>query len=117
MKAPAVRISQSPPRVPAMDATRTVSGATFSVAAVIHEPTGAMVAFNELMVQDALDGVTHQWGTLVVTEHRGRRLGTLAKCANLLRWRDIAPRSTRISTFNAEENAHMLARQSAHNVV
>lgn len=95
-------------KVTRRDERLLAGGATFSVAAVIHEPTGDMVAFNELMVQGALDGVTHQWGTLVVTEHRGRHLGTLAKCANLLRWRDIAPASPRVVTFNAEENRPML---------
>ena len=64
------------------DAQFVAGGQTMSVAAVIHISTGEMVAFNELQIGQDTTGVTHQWGTLVVPEHRGRRLGTLVKCAS-----------------------------------
>ncbi|AZS43968.1 hypothetical protein BWL13_01544 [Microbacterium oleivorans] len=95
------------------DARYIDAGQTVLVTAAVHEESGAVVAFTELCSGADPTATTQQMDTLVLREHRGHRLGQLIKCAGILRWREVAPDSTRIITWNAEENRPMLSINEA----
>ncbi|WP_345543585.1 GNAT family N-acetyltransferase [Microbacterium jejuense] len=95
-------------RIAEHDARYTDTDRTLLVTTAQHTATGELCAFNELVVGKDRTEATHQEDTLVLKEHRGHKLGTLVKCAGLLAWRDVAPASPRVLTYNAEENRPML---------
>lgn len=96
-------------RVRAAEREHRERGMTYRCAAAEHVPTGTLVAYSALVSRPDTDEFVHQDDTLVLTEHRGRRLGMLVKTANLARLAEVQPGARRIGTWNAEENAHMLA--------
>lgn len=95
-------------RIAEHDARYTSAGRALQVTAAQHIETGELCAFNELVIGQDRTAASHQEDTLVLNEHRGHKLGTLVKCAGLLSWRDVAPGSARVITYNAEENRPML---------
>lgn len=95
-------------RIARHDAMYTDAGRTLQVTAAQHIATGELCAFNELVIGKDPTEASHQEDTLVLKHHRGHKLGTLVKCAGLLSWRDLAPDSPRVMTYNAEENRPML---------
>lgn len=95
-------------RVARHDAQYVDPGRTLQITAAQHVVTGELCAFNELAIAKDRTEATHQDDTLVLKEHRGHRLGMLVKCEALMSWRQVAPLSPRVITFNAEENRPML---------
>ena len=68
---------------------------------------GEVVAHSDLVV---MSGQTYasQWGTLVRRDHRGHRLGTAVKVANLAALQATRPEVTDVRTQNAETNQWMV---------
>jgi GNAT superfamily N-acetyltransferase len=95
-------------RVRNRDERRRRAALTPLVAAVVHVPSGALVAFNDVLVPDDRTRPVGQAVTLVLKEHRGHRLGMIVKLANIRQLQDYSPESPAILTDNAEENRPML---------
>ena len=88
-------------------------GRSSLVAVAVHEATGELAGFTEMGVplDDPRDA--HQWETLVVGRHRGRRLGLLLKVAVLRRLQQELPQVRKVLTCNATTNAPMIAVNEA----
>ncbi|MHC6230159.1 GNAT family N-acetyltransferase [Arthrobacter sp. MMS24-T111] len=89
------------------------SGVQSSVAAAVHRPTGELVAYTVLTWRPEVPESLIQQDTLVSAEHRGHRLGMLVKAANLRRAQEKWPPARSVLTWNASENQHMLAINTA----
>lgn len=83
------------------------------VVAARHEPTGRLAGFTDLGVPSGDGVVGYQWSTIVQSEHRGHRLGLLMKVVNLQRMLVAFPGVRNLNTWNADENAHMVAVNEA----
>ncbi len=70
-------------------------------------------AFAVLSAPAERERAVTQEDTLVLSEHRGHRLGMLLKAANLAFLQTERPGHPAVTTFNAEENEHMLAVNDA----
>jgi GNAT superfamily N-acetyltransferase len=82
-------------------------GRTLLVAAAVTSD-GSVAGYTELELPLGRE-IAYQSDTLVVGAHRGHGLGMLTKLANLARLTEVAPDRTEVYTWNADENAHMLA--------
>jgi GNAT superfamily N-acetyltransferase len=76
-------------------------------------PDGTMAALTEMMATDEQTELGWQGGTLVLKEHRGHRLGLATKIANLRAFGVDFPTVRKVHSWNAEENAQMVAINDA----
>jgi GNAT superfamily N-acetyltransferase len=82
-------------------------------AVAVHEASGEVVAFSELWVPVGAPAVASQYDTVVARPHRGRRLSLRLKLANLRALRQRSARTRRVITYNALDNAPMIAVNEA----
>jgi GNAT superfamily N-acetyltransferase len=80
---------------------------------VALDADGVVVAYSDLATTVHEPGRAYQWGTLVRGEHRGHRLGIAVKVATLRLLQRERPDVTRVTTYNAEVNAHMIGVNEA----
>ncbi|RYV50964.1 GNAT family N-acetyltransferase [Pengzhenrongella frigida] len=96
-------------RVRVAEAATAEAGRGSLVTVVEHVPTGTLAGFTMVEFPRQSPEIVFQQDTLVLREHRGRRLGLLIKAVNLEHLATLRPHARRLHTWNAEENAHMLA--------
>ncbi len=77
-------------------------------AVAIDERSGEVVAFSELALPPG-NTRAHQWGTLVLAEHRGHGLGQAVKVANLIALQADYPDRIDVITSNAHDNPWMVS--------
>ena len=75
--------------------------------------SGEVVAYTDLATTVHEPGRAYQWGTLVRGRDRGHRLGVAVKVANLRLLQRERPDIVRLTTYNAEVNAHMIGVNEA----
>lgn len=100
-------------RVIANDKRMEAGGRQLLTVAAEHVPTGRLAGFTVLWLPADRSRPVGQEDTLVLSEHRGHRLGMLMKIGNLQELIRVSPETTMVFTGNAEENRHMLSVNEA----
>ncbi len=99
-------------RMRARDASCLACGLHMVTTAAV-DSTGQLVAFTQIVGDSTSHWYADQWNTIVAPEHRGHRLGTLIKVANLAHARAQRAELRIIDTCNADTNAYMVAINEA----
>jgi GNAT superfamily N-acetyltransferase len=99
-------------RMGARDASCLACGLHMVTTAAV-DSTGQLVAFTQIVGDSTSHWYAGQWDTIVAPEHRGHRLGTLIKVANLEHARAQRPELRIIDTCNADTNPYMVAINEA----
>ncbi|MEL7978181.1 GNAT family N-acetyltransferase [Isoptericola sp. F-RaC21] len=97
------------PRIRGEEAKRAERSQGALVTAAEHVATGTLAGMTLLVWDADRPELTEQESTVVLPEHRGHRLGMLLKATNLREHTRLRPATRRISTWNNETNAPMLA--------
>ena len=98
-------------RVREGEATDRARGRTVFSAGAVHD--GRLVGFTDLRIPLATPERAQQAGTLVLTEHRGHRLGARMKTAVLRQMAAGFPDVRRVTTYNFDGNRPMVAVNEA----
>jgi GNAT superfamily N-acetyltransferase len=96
-------------RMRAREAAALARGSRTYNSALRDDRTGRVVAWSDLMFEHTIGFHAWQETTIVEPEHRGHRLGTIAKIGNLRYALAAEPELRMINTWNAGVNDHMIA--------
>lgn len=96
-------------RVRALEASLAAQNRAKVTTAARHDDSGTLVGFTEVVIPLGAPESAWQHDTLVMREHRGHGLGFAVKLANLFAVHERHPEVDYINTWNAEDNAPMIA--------
>jgi GNAT superfamily N-acetyltransferase len=96
-------------RVRALEASLADQNRAKVTTAARHDDSGRLIGFTEVAIPLGAPESAWQHDTLVMREHRGHGLGFALKVANLFAVAEAYPAVRMINTWNAEENAPMIA--------
>ncbi|MBU4248853.1 MAG: GNAT family N-acetyltransferase [Actinobacteria bacterium] len=99
-------------RVRDLDAMLDRSGQAVSTIALVAD-SGEVAGLTTIFVENGRLDRPYQFNTVVLAAHRGHRLGWWLKAVNLARLEVHYPQAKHIDTWNANENEHMLAINTA----
>jgi GNAT superfamily N-acetyltransferase len=100
-------------RVRATDEARVGHGTRTYNSAIRHNASGRIVAWTALGLEHSVPEHAWQFITLVDPPHRGHRLGTIVKIANLRYAMAGEPGLRAVDTWNAAVNGHMISINEA----
>jgi GNAT superfamily N-acetyltransferase len=96
-------------RVRALEASLAVQNRAKVTTVARHDESGRLIGFTEVAIPLGAPESAWQHDTLVTREHRGHGLGFALKVANVFAVAAAHPAVRMINTWNAEENAPMIA--------
>lgn len=96
-------------RVREAETLAQASGRQTMICAVEHQPTGRLVGFTAISILGHRDDVVFQDQTVVLAEHRGRKLGMLIRVGNLERLSQEHDAIRKIYTWDADEKEYMVS--------
>lgn len=99
-------------RMQSRDASCLASGLHMVTTAAV-DGSGQLVAYTQIVGDTTSRWYADQWDTIVAPEHRGHRLGTLIKLANLAYARAQRPELRVVDTANADSNPYMVTINEA----
>ncbi|HEY2765997.1 MAG TPA: GNAT family N-acetyltransferase [Pseudonocardiaceae bacterium] len=100
-------------RVRGQDASLLARGLRRVTTGAVHDRSAKLVAFTQIGRCATTGWYGGQWFTIVAPEHRGHRLGTLVKLANLDYALVNGPELRVIDTWNADSNRYMVSINEA----
>lgn len=102
-----------PTRLAHMEHSIADNGRGYLLVAARHLATQKLVGFSRVEYPWDKPRACFQEETLVLTEHRGHRLGMWVKARLITELASLRPQATRLHTWNAGENDHMLSINDA----